>query len=394
MQFYNSEQMKQLRTEMLSGDSPKICSNCYYEDSFNKLNGRQRQLLKSAVKVEEFDLTLRSSPHYDLFVESSNNQGHSGYHPVDLQIDLGNLCNSSCIMCHPVASSRLTTDYQKLNLVNSRLFPRPDSYTSWTRDPQLVKQFVNELSTFPSIKYIHFLGGETLYDESFYTICEQLIAAGLAKNIIVGTTTNGTIYSQRLERIVNEFAEFHLGISIESVTKLNDYIRYPSSIDNVLTNIDKFLTLREQVPQLKLQLRITPNIFSISDIDQVFRYMIEKNITAESCNILQDPPHLKMELIPWDIRDNILSKLNKLIAEYDLAKSGIKNVRRSDLISASIADLIIDYKTFIETYTVPDDCEQLRKDLVEFLQAFESIRNNSILDYAPDYEKFLRSYGY
>jgi sulfatase maturation enzyme AslB (radical SAM superfamily) len=394
LQFYNSEQMRSLRTKLLNGEQPTECSTCYYEDSFNKLNGRQRQLLKSAINVNDFDRTIRSSPHYNLFVESNNNQGQSSYHPVDLQIDLGNLCNSSCIMCYPVASSRLTADYQKLNLVDSRLFPKPNNFTSWTRDPEMVNQFVNELSTFPSIRYIHFLGGETLYDESFYTICERLIEAGLSKNIIVGTTTNGTIYNQRLERIINEFAEFHLGISIESVTKLNDYIRYPSSIGEVLGNIDKFLALRNQASQLKLQLRITPNIFSISEIDQVFRYMIEKNITAESCNILQDPPHLKMELMPWDIRDTIQSKLKELIKEYDLTKSGIKNVRRSDLISKSIADLIVDYSTFIETYTVPDDCEELRKDLVQFLKAFESIRGNSILDYAPDYEKFLRSYGY
>ena len=394
LEFYNSDQMRSLRISLLDGQAPTQCSECYYQDSFNKLNGRRRQLNKSAISVDNFELTLRSSPHYELFKHSYNNNGHSQYTPVDLQIDLGNLCNSACIMCHPSASSRLAAEYKKLHLVNKDLFESPTNYSNWTKDQATLDKFIAELVTIPNLKYIHFLGGETLYDEAFYKICNGLIEHGIANNITVGTTTNGTIHSQRLEKIIAEFKEFHLGISIESVTELNDYIRWPGKITNILGNIDKFLNLRQSMPTLNLILRITPNLFSIYELDQLVEYMIEKNITAESCNILVYPEYLRMELMPEDIRKEILAKLDALTEKYQFEKTNIVNARRHDLAKKVIADMITDYASFIRTYTAPEDIKTHQKNLVQSLKAFESIRGNSILNYAPRYEKFLRSCGY
>lgn len=393
MEFYNHTSMQKLRTDLLNGVEPTGCSECYYQDSFGKLNGRQRQLLKSGIRIDKFELTARSSPHYEMFQYSQHNNGLANYHPVDLQIDLGNTCNSSCIMCDPIASSKLHSDFKKLHQISPELFKIPENYSSWTHNPLIVDRVINEIISLPNLKYIHFLGGETLYDETFYTICDKLIASGKAKNIIVGTTTNGTVYDKRIENLINEFQEFHLGISIESVTPLNDYIRYPGKINVILNNIDKFLELRNS-SKLYTSLRITPNIFTISEIDLMFEYLIEKNVTAESCNILSSPDVLRMELLPEDIRQNIIKKLNKLIKKYNFKKTDQPNARRSDIIPSIIGNVILEYYEFISTYNIPNDVEELRKKLVRFIKSFESIRNNSILDYAPKYEKFLRSYGY
>lgn len=393
MKFYNHERMRKFRSDLLNGVAPNGCSDCYYQDQFGKLNGRKRQLLKSGIRTDNFELTTRSSPHYQHFLYSQNNNGQANYHPVDLQIDLGNTCNSACIMCYPAASSRLHSDFKKLHKISPVIFKNPEEYSSWTHDPALVTKVVDQIIALPNLKYIHFLGGETLYDETFYTICEQLIAAGKAKDIIIGTTTNGTLYDQRIENLIKEFQEFHLGISIESVTPLNDYIRYPGKIDVILKNIDKFLALRDE-SKLYVSMRITPNIFTVNELDLMFEYLIEKNVTAESCNILSSPEMLRMELLPDDIRQNIISKLDQLTKKYDFKKTDQPNTRRNDIISSVIANLILEYQQFILTYVVPDNAEESRYQLVDFIKAFESIRHNSILDYAPDYEKFLRSYGY
>jgi MoaA/NifB/PqqE/SkfB family radical SAM enzyme len=394
LEYYNSDQMNSLRQQLLSGEKPDYCSTCYYEDSFNKLSGRIRQLNKSAIDAKNFDLTLRSSPHYENFKYSFDNNGQANIGPVDLQIDLGNTCNSACIMCDPVASSKLEKEYHKLNFINPQLFRQPVSYTPWTHDPEQLDRFILELINIPNIRYIHFLGGETLYEESFYTICESLIKNNLAKNIIVGTTTNGTIFNERIQKFIESFKQFHLGISIESVTKLNDYVRWPGRIDSILPNIDKFLAQREHNPGLYISLRITPNVFTISEIDKIFVYMMERGVIAESCNILHNPASLRIELIPDDIRCLVKEKLETVIDYYELSKQNVINVRRSDQVSNVIADVILDYYQFICNYQVPDNAEQLRYELVNFIKAFESIRKNSILDYAPDYEKFLRHYGY
>jgi sulfatase maturation enzyme AslB (radical SAM superfamily) len=394
LQFYNSEQMRQLRMQLLTGEIPDHCSDCYYEESFGKLNGRIRQLNKSAIDLANFSLTLRSSPHYKNFEYSLNNHGAADLAPTDLQVDLGNTCNSACIMCVPEASSRLEKDYIKLHQINPTLFDKPNRYKSWTKDPQLVQQFVNEVLSISSGKYIHFLGGETLYEESFYNICDQLIENNLASNMIIGTTTNGTIFNPQVQKYIENFKQFHLGISIESVTKLNDYIRWPGKIDEILKNINKFLSLRNNNPGLQISLRITPNIFSIYELDQLFEFMIENNVIAESCNILSKPDHLRMELIPEDIRLEIQEKFRKLVDKHKLQKQSVTNIRRSDKVNDVISNVILDYYNFILTYKAPETLESSRHNLIDFLKAFEILHKNSILDYAPRYEKFLRSYGY
>jgi pyruvate-formate lyase-activating enzyme len=389
MEFYNSDAMRQLRLAMLSGNKHATCEPCYYQDQFGKLSGRVRQLNKSAITLTEFPLSFRSSPHLELFEYSNDMLGASSHFPTDLQIDLGNTCNSACIMCDPTASSRLVADYKKLNRLDSRLFAEPRPYQSWTEDLATVDRFVQELQSFPYLRYIHFLGGETLYNQAFYDICEHLDGGDL----IVGTTTNGTIYDERIERLIPKFKEFHLGISIESVTPLNDYIRYPGPTDQILANILKFVTLRDQYPSLKLELRITPNLFTISELDQVFEFMIKHDIIAESCNILHQPRCLRMELMPDDIRQETVTKLQTIVDRLGTYEPQV-NTRRSDLSRQIIAQLANEYLEFVKTYTRPADTNESHQELVKFLKSFETIRNNSILDYAPRYKDFLRHIGY
>ena len=389
-EYMNSAEMRDFRTNHLMGARPPQCVGCYYEDSHGKLSGRHKQLLKSGIQYRNFEKTFCSSPHWSAFEHSYNNQGHTQHMPTDIQIDLGNTCNSSCIMCNPTYSSRLARDYKKLHKISPALFVKYAPVKNWADDPQLVDKFIDGLLDISGIKYIHFLGGETLYLESFYTICERIIERGISGDIIVGTTTNGTVYNSRVERIAKHFKEFHVGVSIETVDQLNDYVRYPANTNQVLTNIEKFKQLSVQ-----LTLRITPSVLTIYRLPELFHYMLVNNVIAESCNILSDPSCLRIELLPNDLREQVLDKIDMVIKLHKLLEnSAVLNRRRQDLVREVITNLVFEYKQLLENIQPPADSEQQRANLVEFLQAFEQLRGNSILDCLPEYEEFLRSYGY
>ena len=393
--YMNSDVMTETRIKMLNAVPMKLCDYCYNDEENNKVSGRQKQLLKSAITLEKFQNTLCASPHYENFKYSDINQGWTNTTPVDLQIEIGNTCNGACIMCAPKHSSRLVKDYQKLNQLDQTLFPIYQVGKNWTDDERLVEKFVNEIGQLDNIKYLHFLGGETLYIKSFYDICNQLIKTGQSKTINLGTTTNCTVANADLENIIRNFKHVHLGLSIESFHGINDYVRYPGDINDITDNIHAFLKLREET-DLHLTLRITPSILTIYHIDTVFEFMLENKITAESCFFLQDPKCLRIEYLPSNLIDTIKSKIDAIIDKYDLKESNqtILNIRRDDLIDQVIGQMIFEYKHLLENLVTPDDAELQRKDLVKFLKSFESIRNNSILTYLPEYEKFLRSYGY
>lgn len=395
-EYMNSQTMRQLRMDLLNGHRISDCELCYEQDEFNKVSGRQKQLLKSAIKLEYFDKSLASSPHYSLFEHSYNNQGHTNYLPVDLQIDLGNTCNSACIMCSPSYSTKLATDYIKFNPVAPDLFPKFPSFKNWPDNPTLVDKFVNELGEIPNIKYIHFLGGETLYLKSFYNICNRLIENGLSKEITIGTTTNCTVYNSELENIIKNFKSVHLGLSVETLTTLNDYIRWPSKIAEVTDHLLNFKRLRDENPDIHLTLRITPTVFSIFHIDSIFEFMLENSISAESCNLLDKPTWMRINILPKDLSVIILKKIQTIIDRYNLVPNNtmIINRRQHSLVNPVIVDIIFEYKKVLEEYVYPDNVEEERINLVRFIKIFEESRNNKILDYLPEYEEFLRSYGY
>ena len=391
IEYFNSPPIVQVRNELLTGNKPSACHSCYYEDSFNKMSGRKKQLFRSNLDRE---FVFEHSTHYDYFHYSQLNDGTSNCLPIDLQIDLDNTCNSACIMCHPALSSRLKTDYIKLHNLNSSIFAAPPEFECWVENPETLSKFISEVKQLP-IQYIHLLGGETLFVNSFYTICESLIDAGLAKNIILGTTTNGTIYSSRFENIISQFKGVHLGLSIESVNPLNDYIRYPSQIKNILEIFDKFLSLRESISTLHLELRITPNIFSIFYLDEVIQYMCDNNITAESCTILHHPTVLRLELLPSHLKSIVIQRLDSVIAKNNLICSPqVSDTRNPNLEKQVISNVAYGYLDFLKNMHEPIDADQERLKLVQFLKGFESLRNNSILDYVPEFTEFLIKYGY
>lgn len=396
VEYFNSPAMTNIRQMLLDGKKPLECRTCYYEETFGKVSGRKKQLLRSKLdNMETFNRDFTSSPYYDNFEYSRVNHGKTNLSPFDLQIDLENTCNGSCIHCHPIASSKLATDYKKLFKIEPSLFPKFPEVKNWSSDPVLVRRLVEELIQLPYIEYIHFLGGETLFVESFYTICEALIEAGVAKNIMIGTTTNSTIYSDRLEKIIPEFKTFYLGVSIESVNSFNDYNRYPAKIENVLVNLNKFLDLRNKFPSIHLTLRITPNIFSIFYFDEVIQFMIDNHVMAESCNILKDPSVLRMELLPDDIKKQTIDKLVAVALKNSLVREQpISLIRDKSLTKEVTSNIVYQYIDFLTDMKAPEDVENERFNLVKFLKAFESLRNNSILDYAPEFTEFLKKYGY
>jgi hypothetical protein len=97
--------------------------------------------------------------------------------------------------------------------------------------------------------------------------------------------------------------------------------------------------------------------------------------------------------MPEDIRQETATKLQAVVDRLGSYTPQV-NTRRSDLSHEIIAQLANEYLKFVKTYKQPDDLKESTQELVKFLKGFESIRGNSIIDYAPRYTHFLRSIGY
>jgi organic radical activating enzyme len=383
--FFQKE-MSALRLKMLQGEHISSCDQCANMEEHGKISGREKQLLKVGIKLDNFEKTFKSSTFYNEFENSANHSGDTELWPQDWQIDLGNYCNSGCIFCSPIYSSKLANEFKKLGLIEN-LPPK-----NWTDDDEAVDRFVELLSQSKKLSYLHFLGGETLITPAFKKILLKLIEKGLNTNTSIGFTTNLTVWDESIVELLKQYKEVNLGMSIECLHPINDYLRWPSKIEKVKEILEKWIQLGKQQNWL-IQFRITPTIFSIAHIKTIYDYAYTYDVGVESCNFLYNPSFMRMSVLPTDVRQNIAKELQQWINSKKLlfVEERIINTRDPNKVKDYILQDAMSYVDYLQN--APDESSSWPA-LVSYLKKLESSRKNSILDYAPEYEKFLRSAGY
>jgi MoaA/NifB/PqqE/SkfB family radical SAM enzyme len=382
---YFQDHMSAVRQSMLLGSKQDICDRCYTMEKHGKVSGRQRQLLKTGIMTQHFIPSLQSSPFVPMFEYSQKHGGRTNLLPVDWQIDLGNYCNNACVMCSPRYSSRISSEFQKIGLIdNAARWNR-----AWTDDEKLVEKFCQDLIEGPTPAYLHFLGGETLIVPALKKILVKLLAAGMSATA-VGFTTNLTVWPDDVIDLLQQFAHLHVGLSIEALHKINHYVRWPSDQTVVLRNMERWINLSRQHGHL-VQLRPTPSALTILHVADLYQFAWNQNIGFETCNFISNPRCLSLKVLPTDIREIAVTRLEKFLEGKTHGGCQTVNTRNPAMITQQIVEDVLSYIDFLKNAEHdPDGAQQL----VLYLQKIESSRGNSILEYLPEYEKFLRSYGY
>ena len=378
-QEFFQQHMTPIRQQLLAGEQPAGCGECAAMEQHNKVSGRQKQLLKVGVRVEQFEKTLVSSPWVDTFVADDFDQL-----PQDWQIDLGNYCNSTCVFCTPHSSSRIAQEYQRIGFIQD-LPP-----TTWTDDPVLVERFVDTLIQSPHIQYLHFIGGETVITPAFNPILRALIQAGLNRTATIGFTTNLTVWNEEVVDLLKEFQGVNLGMSIETFSAMNDYVRWPSKLPVVLENLDRWQKLAVQQGWL-LQLRTTPTLFTVGSLLSIYDYAWDKKICVESCNFLTEPAFMRPSVLPVSYRKPIIDRMQSWLDQHSISGDTVINIRNPDMSQLQNYQDLQSYVNYLRD--MPDETNRLH-DLVSFLKRIEASRGNSILTYLPEYEELFRSAGY
>lgn len=371
--------MQTVRQEFMQGAMPARCAPCRVMDQHNKISGRQRQLLKIGVKLQQFEKTLASSPWAPILANQDFSQM-----PQDWQIDLGNYCNSACIFCSPQSSSRLAAEWKKIGFIDQL----PDA--NWSNDAELVKKFVDCLKQSKHIQYIHFIGGETMIMPSFKKILQELIDAGLNQTATIGFTTNLTVWDESLIPILEKFQSINLGMSIESFDSINEYVRWPITQTTMFENLQKWVDISNKLSWLK-QIRITPSCLTIHKILPIYDYALANNVSVESCNFLFRPEILMPSVIPREYRNRIVKEMQQWVDRHNDHSDVLINTRDPGRVQAQLVQDLSSYINYLVDQ--PDHSNRL-PELMSWLKKIESSRGNSVLTYLPEYEELFKSAGY
>jgi hypothetical protein len=139
-----------------------------------------------------------------------------------------------------------------------------------------------------------------------------------------------------------------------------------------------------------------PQLLNVNDYYQYIKWAFDKNIIIQS-NPLIFPKYLAIQVLPQEIKKNLIPQYKK-VKEYIIENSGalINTISTGRDISRLSYQLIRECNTIISMLDQqpPDNIQDLRKELIEWLIRWDKVYNLDAREYYPEYKEFLEYYGY
>lgn len=247
----------------------------------------------------------------------------------------------------------------------------------WFQEEEfLYKELFNKVDC---ITKINFIGGELFLIKEVRAIMKYLILLGVAKNITLSMTTNGTVVDDEICDLVAQFKSVICAVSLDGVGEVNDYIRYPS---------------RWEI--------IGPNISRLKKINNAYVYA---NMTVQAYNMLHVVPLVQYcEGLDIDFRYHFLeypSYLSSLIMPIEARKAAADYIRRYALSNSffetenitrkiEIKNRLIELANIFETNNGPSDLNALNEFMI-FTNDLDTNRQQDFVSINPELYQFFES---
>lgn len=204
-EIWRSDTLTRLRGAMENGDLSLGCGHCQW--AVRHGNGEQAY-----------------ARHFDRAPLPAIGEG-----PTVLELALSTACNLQCTMCNGEFSSAI-------RMHREHLPPIPPAYD---------EDFFDQLeSLLPGLTKISLLGGEPFLSAEAHRVMR--LVAEHASHIEVAITTNGTVWSDRIERLLTPL-NCSFVVSVDGVSAATfESIRVGASWSEVQTNIGRMQEIAEQ----------------------------------------------------------------------------------------------------------------------------------------------------
>ena len=385
-EYWNGPRLQEARLRKLGNTPDSMCRMCQQKESVGYASNRIKENLKSVIFDESFERSYLQSPNYPHFKYSKDNHGLTNSHIHSLHVNLGNTCNFACRMCSPYASTRLQTEYLQLG------WSQPtDRFAHWTDTEAGWNNFLKFLEEQAgNIKVIHIIGGEVEFMPKFEFLIDYFINTGLADTVNISFTSNGSVdYSKHFEKL-SLYRRCEIGISIESVDPIGDYIRQGGNIVDILHNIQTMNQLRSD--NMQLVIRTVPSLLSLPSYTNLIKWALSMKLPIDN-SVLVNPAWQQAVLLPQHIKTKIIHDLLQILGNLPESANQFNNQKDPNSIAVSIrneCDSIIQLAQKAE----PKDANELRRQCAEKLSQWDQMKRISLRDYSEDLYNFLSEFGY
>lgn len=396
----NSDLAKEIRLSMLQGIDHEACIRCDTEDANNIISRRQYENRNWGHKFN-FDTASK--------VTAPDGSINTADVPVLLyDLRFGNFCNLKCRMCGPTDSHQWYEDHVKVwggesfndshgkvELVRdakNRYIAKYNDYNWFNSDT-----FWNQVErNIPNIEHIHTVGGEPLLIDKHYDLLQKCIDLGYAKDITVEYNTNLVTIPARAWEIWTHFKCVKLGVSIDAVGALNDYIRYPSNFDKLAENLHKV----DSAPgNILAWIACTVQIYNIGYIADFMKWIIQQEFKNIGVNTyrpiinphpLHNPKHLNFKILPKEGKDWVRQQYDNYYIWLDeyLLTSALSDKMKTAYYTGSRQVLESYYKMLMSE----DLSDEFLEKFWTYSSKLDNIRSEKLSDIAPELYEIIKKY--
>ena len=316
----NSQAMTQLREEFLAGKKPQTCRKCWNEERAGRTSKRMHTLDRMKHMGISGDWTADAKPL------------------MFLDLKLGNICNLKCRICGSWSSSQFATE--ELNDMN----PAEDKKKSFPYQmlragawPRENESFWTEIDQcLNDIRYIEFTGGEPFMIDQHFDMLQGIVDRGIAHQVEIHYNTNGTQWPEKAPDIWRHFRTVEIAFSIDDLGDRFEYQRSNAVWHEVVTNLIKFRTLRDNSHNIRLQCCSTVNIFNVRYIDQLAHWIVQQKFDFVYWNIMHDAWYFSIATLPDSVKAAVTEHLrsasipSRYRAEFDRITDFMNNGASTD----------------------------------------------------------------
>jgi MoaA/NifB/PqqE/SkfB family radical SAM enzyme len=211
--FETDQDLNKIRQSMLEGKKVKNCANCYKIDQLGGTSYRVRdtQEWMTRLNFTDYQKIIPKLQYYDIRND--------------------NLCNLSCRICHPGASTQIAKEHKKLG---------------WVIQENTRQSKMSDIINYDTVSKVYVAGGEPTVMPEFKKFLEKAIKEQRT-DIELQILTNGTNCNADYFDLIKHFSNVSVTISIDGYDQVNRYIRWPSHWETIVENIHKWYTITSAV---------------------------------------------------------------------------------------------------------------------------------------------------
>jgi MoaA/NifB/PqqE/SkfB family radical SAM enzyme len=298
-EIWNSNEQRQLRVNMLNETPSVACTRCYEQEESGFFSGRL-----SANKHHGHQVNRASKTQADGTVER--------FEMTYWDIRFSNLCNLKCRSCGHIFSSQWYQDQAKLAGPEWKERNTVLNYAGRT-ETDMWTQLEPHLDY---VEQIYFAGGEPLLMEEHYRILDELVRRKRFDVRLIYNTnfTHTDLKGQSVFEYWQKFDSVAVGASLDAAGARGEYIRKGTNWNTVVENRREMMRV---CPKVDFYISPTLSIMNAWHLPEFHRDWVEQGLIRAqdlNVNILQDPPHYRIDIAPAEYKAKLESRFRDHIS--------------------------------------------------------------------------------